>query len=189
MLMMLIVVCTISRPVLAEPESAAEEPLEGQGNQVVVNDPPPPPGQPGQVGANTQEEDPANPSDPNTGLCRDQTDCEKAGTSFLISAGLIDLVSLFVGLALWWLMTRRLWLKPGQRFFLSLSVAMSVASTVIGCNPFASPVLLCCLDSTEMMKYVMFSELVPWTRGIVLGAGPVLVVFFLVFVVARLVRR
>ncbi len=162
--------------------AAAKDPFANPGRANAEQ--PEKPGEPVEEGSNSFEED--------SSMQCEQRSCEVAGKSLIYTMVAIDAVGLLAAILIWFFFTKKVWFHgPFQRFIIAGGLAAVAAMVVIALNPFADNVLKCCLASGDMVRFLTFSSIVtkPWIAGLVMGAVPVMVSFFIFMIIQSIVSR
>lgn len=113
----------------------------------------------------------------------DQLTCEGANREFLITVAAFDVAVMLLVLLWYWYLNRRLKWGPWVRWVVPMIVAVVVASALVAWNPVRSEALIACLESMEMARFILLSNVAAIPRGLILGGGGTAVLYVGFFLV------
>lgn len=116
-------------------------------------------------------------------------ECEKTNTAVIVGAVVVDVAALILFFILFWLIARRGRSHPWIVFFGVLFVVAAAAAVVIGVQRSDPETLLRCKRTADLAGVLIFDGFADWQRGLLLGAGPVIVLGTLLKVIVALIRR
>lgn len=107
-----------------------------------------------------------------------QEACQEANTNAFISAGGYAFGASFVGIVIFLVMRKKLWLSSFGRYLTAVLTASLVAGVLAGWDPVRADLLQQCIQSSDFHQYVFLGGQL-FARALVLGLIPAFVVTFL----------
>ena len=116
--------------------------------------------------------------------------CEDTNRSFWVSVIAIDVSALVLLFLVFWLFTRKNWLKAGFVRLVVVALPFAIAAGVILAlyRPEAETVAKC-LQIPDLQQLIFGRQFVPWQRGIVFGGAPVFLLAIMLKFVHGLIRK
>lgn len=110
-------------------------------------------------------------------------DCRRAGRSFLIAFIAYDVGALLLALGLYWVFSRRGSFRQLVNLFIPLVLFPAAAVVLVALDPMRDPNFASCVACEDYASTLLLAGMGDWPRALILGAGPVAFLYFVIVVI------